>query len=196
MRSVAFARTRRVLAAGVLFLSVAVLGACDGSSPVQPGGAWTSPRLSVGDTAGVPGDTVVVPGDTVGVPGDTVGVPGDTVVVPGDTVVVPGDTLRGPRRGRLAVSVLAEADSGGVAGLVAGVVVSVSRGGSEQEGVRVTTTTRGPSAFSVRPGLYVVRLESIPEGYQLAPGESAEARVVVPPGGSIDVRFLLVRQAP
>ncbi|MEW5928170.1 MAG: hypothetical protein AB1941_11845 [Gemmatimonadota bacterium] len=174
------------MATALLALSAAVLGACEAGSPVQPGAA-----LSYGDTTGVPGDTVGTPGDTVGVPGDTVGVPGDTVGVPGDTVGVPGDTLPGNRRSLLAVSVVAAADSGGIA-LIGGAVVSVSRGESGQEVARLTTVG-GYANFSLLPGRYVVRLESVPSGLELAPGESGEREVVVPPGERLDASFRLVR---
>jgi hypothetical protein len=108
--------------------------------------------------------------------------------VPGDTVGVPGDTLPGQRRSHLRVSVVAAADSGGIA-LVGGAVVSVSRGESGPEVARLTTTG-GYAELSVLPGLYVVRLESIPGGLQPAPGETGERRVLVSPGGSVDVRFV------
>lgn len=191
MRATTLVRSRRALAAALLALSAAVLGACGGASPVQPGAAPQSRVLSNGDTTGVPGYTVGTPGDTVGVPGDMVGVPGDTVGVPGDTVGVPGDTLPGNRRSQLAVSLVAAADSGGVA-LIGGAVVTVTRGGSDQEVARLTTVG-GYANFAVLPGRYVVRLESVPSGWELAPGESGEREVVVPPGERLDVRFHLVR---
>lgn len=172
MRATTLVRSRRAVAAALLALSAAVLGACEAGSPVQPGAA-----LSYGDTTGVPVDTV--------------GVPGDTVAVPGDTVGVPGDTLPGNRRSLLAVSVVAAADSGGIA-LIGGAVVSVTRGRSGQEVARLTTVG-GYASFSLLPGRYVVRLESVPSGLVLAPGESGEREVVVPPGERLDVRFRLVR---
>ncbi|HEX8276853.1 MAG TPA: hypothetical protein VF615_29705 [Longimicrobiaceae bacterium] len=178
MRATTLVRSRRAVAAALLALSAAVLGACEGTSPVQPGAG----ALSYGDTTGVPGDTVGTPGDTVGVPGDTVG-------VPGDTVGVPGDTLRGNRRSQLAVSVVAAADSGGIA-LIGGAVVTVTRGGSDQVVARLTTVG-GYATLSVLPGRYVVRLESVPAGLEPAPGESGEREVVVPPGERLDVKFHL-----
>jgi hypothetical protein len=106
-------------------------------------------------------------------------------------VGVPGDTLPGNRRSQLAVSVVAAADSGGTA-LIGGAVVTVTRGGSDQEVARLTTFG-GYASFSLLPGRYVVRLESVPSGLELAPGESGEREVVVLPGERLDVRFHLVR---
>ncbi|HEU4560830.1 MAG TPA: hypothetical protein VFS20_23465, partial [Longimicrobium sp.] len=183
-------RSRRVVAAWLLFIAAAIVGACENAAsptldtrtPVLAGGT-TSGDSTPGDTTHVPGDTTHVPGDTTGVPGDTThvpgdtthvpgdtthvpgdttGVPDDTTGVPGDTTGVPGDTTSGPELAHFTVEVWIQADTSIIG--VSGAVVTVSRGASNHVVAQGTTGAAGTVSFHVPPGEYTVRLASLPPG--------------------------------
>lgn len=221
MRAVRPVRSRRTAAAWLLFIAVAIAGACDGASsptldtrtPLVADGAAAGDTTHVpgdtthvpgdtthvpgdtthvpGDTTHVPGDTTHVPGDTTGVPGDTTGVPGDTTGVPGDTTGVPGDTTSGPELAHFTVEVWIQADTTIIP--VSGAVVTLSRGASNQVIETRTTGSAGTVTFAVKPGEYTVRLASLPPGVELRPGQSGEQRLHLAPGGEAEVRFFVER---
>jgi len=153
-----------------------------------------------GDTTGIPGDTTGIPGDTTGIPGDTTGIPGDSTGIPGDTVGVPGDTIPGdttnnpgPQSATLIVQIGAEAqDTAAVVG-VANVVFSVTHGNSPNVVARDSTTATGWVALTLQPGQYTVKLDLIPPGYHLAPGEPQSKDAVLTPGNQFIVNWRLER---
>lgn len=206
MRAVQPVRSRRVVAAWLLFAAVAIVGACENASsptlatrtPLADGAVQgdTTPGDTThvpGDTTHVPGDTTHVPGDTTHVPGDTTGVPGDTTGVPGDTTthVPPRDTTKGPELGHFTVQVWIQSDTTIIP--VSGAVVTVSRGASNQVVAQQTTGGFGSVAFHLPPGEYTVRLASLPEGVHLRPGQSDERRLHLTPGSEAEVRFFVER---
>lgn len=205
MSTTSFTRSRRLFAAGAFLLAIAFAGACDGTSPAGPDGLAGTGTLAAGDSAGTPGDTTGLPGDTTGTPGDTTGLPGDTTGLPGDTTGLPGDTTGVPgdtvpnRPGSpefgLFVKVGVPADSA-VSALVPGVVVEVVRGASGNGPVvaRDTTIASGWLRFALKPGEYVVRVASVPEGYVLADFETAEKPVSATPYGLATIGFVLLRR--
>ena len=167
MRAVPTAAHRRTVMAGLLLLAAAAFGACERGSPVAPPGLDPAASSSGGSTQ-----------DSV---------PGDSTHVPRDSTAGPDDSAA---HGVLIIHVASAVDSVGAP--VAGAVVTVSRG-AHVEATFTSTASGAPMALSLTPGMYTVRLTTLPAGWSLAPGSSDTIEVRVERNAIVAVRFRLTR---